>query len=222
MKPTELLKEEHHGVKLVLRILGQLAGRIADNPVGPNTAYIDDFAKLIEFCRIFVDKCHHAKEEDVLFPALIEVGLPQEGGPVQVMLAEHADGRRLVSAMDEALDRYRSGDVDAIPALTEAVREYVELLTNHIAKEDNILYPIADARLSVEVQNGMTEAFEKIEEDRIGVGTHERFHEMLKEFKFAYLIEKASTKSVTLVYAAHDAEHNNAVALKEYISGAGL
>lgn len=187
MKPTELLKKEHHGVKLALKVLDQLAGRIAANPVGQNAAYIEDFAKLIEFYLIFVDKCHHAKEEEVLFPALLKAGLPTEGGPVQVMLAEHADGRNLVSAMDAALTRYRLGDPDAVAALTEAARDYAELLTNHIAKEDNVLYPLADTWLSGDIQAGMVKSFEKIEEERIGLGTHEWFHEMLKEFKTKYL-----------------------------------
>lgn len=187
MKPTDMLKEEHHGVKLALRVLGQLAGRIADNPGGDNAACTGDFARLIEFCRVFVDKCHHAKEEEVLFPALLEAGLPREGGPVQVMLAEHVEGRRLVAEMDDALTRYRSGVTDAVPALTKAATDYAKLLNDHIAKEDDVLYPIADARIDADAQAGMVEAFERIEEERIGLGTHERFHEMLKEFKSTYL-----------------------------------
>lgn len=187
MKPTDLLKEEHHGVKMALRVLNQLAGKIADNPGGDNAAYRDDFARLLEFCRVFIDKCHHAKEEDVLFPALIEAGLPSQDGPVQVMLAEHVEGRKLVAEMGDALARYRSGDIAAVPALTEAAKDYARLLNDHIAKEDNVLYPIADAQLSAGVQNGMIAAFEKIEEERIGIGTHERYHEMLKEFKAKYL-----------------------------------
>ncbi len=186
MKATEMLKEEHRGVKLALRILDQLAARIADNPGGESAAHTEDFAKLIEFSRVFVDKCHHAKEEEVLFPALLAAGLPREGGPVQVMLAEHAAGRNLVAAMEAALTRYRSGAL-AAAALSEAARDYAELLTNHIDKEDNVLYPIADARIGADIQAGMVEAFENIEADRIGAGTHARFHEMLKEFKSKYI-----------------------------------
>jgi len=187
MKPTDLLKEEHHGVKLALRVLDQLSGRIADNLGSRNATYIADFAKLIDFFRIFVDKCHHAKEEEVLFPALLAAGLPREGGPVQVMLAEHAAGRKLVADMYAALASYRSGTPGAAAALAVAAQGYAQLLTEHIDKEDNVLYPIADASIPEPVQDRMIEAFEAIETERIGLGTHEQFHAMLKEFKSAYL-----------------------------------
>jgi len=75
-------------------------------------------AKLLDFFQIFVDKCHHAKEEEVLFPALLDAGLPREGGPDQVMLAEHATGRKLVSDMYAALANYRSGAPGASDAFT--------------------------------------------------------------------------------------------------------
>lgn len=187
MRPTELLKEEHHGVKLALRILDRLGDRLAGSPGTGDETYATDLAKLLDFFRVFVDKCHHAKEEEVLFPALLAAGLPRDGGPVQVMLAEHATGRKLVSDMYAALANYRSGAPGAIDAFTLAADGYAQLLTDHIAKEDNVLYPIADARLSEEVQAGMIEAFESIETERIGLGTHEQFHAMLKEFKSAYL-----------------------------------
>ncbi len=190
MKPTDLLKEEHHGVKLALRVLEKLCEGIGDKQDAKSAVYTDDLIRLIDFFRVFVDKCHHAKEEDVLFPALIEAGLPREGGPVQVMLAEHAAGRKLVADMDGALKDCRSGTLGAVPALIEAAKGYANLLTEHISKEDNVLYPIADARIPADIQAGMMELFEKIEVDRIGLGTHERFHDMLKEFKSTYLVQR--------------------------------
>jgi hemerythrin-like domain-containing protein len=152
-----------------------------------DAAYVSDYAKLLDFFRVFVDKCHHAKEEEVLFPALLEAGLPREGGPVQVMLAEHDAGRKLVAEMSAALGNYRAGTPDAFTALAAAAQGYTRLLIDHIAKEDNILYPLADAKIPEPRQAGMIDAFEAIETERIGPGTHEQFHAMLKEFKAAYL-----------------------------------
>lgn len=187
MKPTDILKEEHHGVKLALKVLGRINERIDSNPGVLEAAFVSDYAKLLDFFRVFVDKCHHAKEEEVLFPALLESGLPREGGPVQVMLAEHDAGRKLVAEMYAALGNYRSGTPGAVTTLAAAAQGYTQLLVDHIAKEDNILYPLADASIPVSVQDGMIEAFEEIETDRIGQGTHEQFHAMLKEFKTTYL-----------------------------------
>ena len=187
MKPTEVLKEEHHGVKLSLRALGKLCEKMA--AVGPNDASAaeHDLARLIEFFRVFVDKCHHAKEEEILFPALLAAGLPKQGGPVQVMLNEHELGRKMVSNMDVALTNFRRDKQQALPELKEAAESYIQLLTDHIAKEDNVLYPFADANLSDAIQADMVAAFEDIETERIGQGRHEQFHEMLHEFHKKYL-----------------------------------
>ena len=108
MKPTDVLKEEHQGVKLSLRILEQLCKKIQEKQTGEKEITIADFNKLLEFFKGFVDKCHHSKEEDVLFPALLDAGLPKQGGPIQVMLAEHDIGRKLVAEMTVALNDYKN------------------------------------------------------------------------------------------------------------------
>lgn len=187
MKPTEVLKEEHHGVKLSLRALGKLCKKMTAEGPDETLAAEHDLARLIEFFRVFVDKCHHAKEEEILFPALIEAGLPKEGGPVQVMLHEHELGRKMVSSMELALKNCREDKQKGLPALTEAAESYIQLLTDHIDKEDNILYPFADAKIPEAIQADMVAAFENIETERIGQGRHEQFHEMLHEFHKKYL-----------------------------------
>ena len=190
MKATEVLQEEHQGVLLALRVLEKIGAELAQAPTGANRDPAGDLTRLLDFLRVFVDKCHHGKEEDVLFPALLEAGLPREGGPVQVMLAEHEAGRKLVAAMSRSLADHQAGQTGAAAALRAAAGEYAKLLTDHISKEDYVLYPIADEKIAVPVQAAMVEAFEKIEEERIGVGTHERYHEMLKEFRRGYLSKK--------------------------------
>jgi len=187
MKPTDLLKEEHQGVKLSLRVLEKLCEKISDEQCADKSAFADDLARLIDFFRVFVDKCHHAKEEEILFPALIEAGLPREGGPVQVMLQEHELGRKLVSELDTGLHDFQTSQKMDLHELIGPAKNYIQILTAHIDKEDNVLYPIADAKLSVILQAEMIEAFEKIEIDRIGQGRHEQFHSMLKEFHHKYL-----------------------------------
>ena len=187
MKPTDLLKEEHHGVKLSLHVLEKLCEKISDERDADKSAYADDLVRLIDFFRVFVDKCHHAKEEEILFPALIEAGLPKEGGPVQVMLQEHELGRKMVSELDMGLHNFQTAQKKDLNELIGPAQNYIQLLTAHIDKEDHVLYPIADEKLSVTLQTEMMEAFEKIEIERIGQGRHEQFHSMLKEFHHKYL-----------------------------------
>lgn len=185
MQATDLLKEEHHGVKISLRILEHLCAKLVETPGAESSKYAADLERLIEFFKVFVDKCHHAKEEDVLFPAL--VGTPTASELVRELLEEHASGRKLVVEMAEELTRYQAGNKKAASNISEAAIRYARLLTDHIAKEDRDLYTIADVKISAEDQKEMVEVFEKIEIERIGMGTHEKFHEMLGEFKQKYL-----------------------------------
>ena len=103
------------------------------------------------------------------------------------------------AAIDAALARGEDpGPLAGVPITTKvnvdqagyATTNGIKAQRDHIAKEDDVLYLIADEKIAVPVQAAMVEAFEKIEEERIGVGTHERYHEMLKEFRRGYLSPK--------------------------------
>jgi len=63
----------------------------------------------------------------------------------------------------------------------------VALLSQHIYKEDNVFYPMADARINSKKDSEIVEAFEKIERERIGPGKHEEFHRLLNRLEKAYL-----------------------------------
>ncbi|MCL4425335.1 MAG: hemerythrin domain-containing protein [Firmicutes bacterium] len=183
MSATELLKEEHRAIKLMLNILREVAQRLeANEKVDPQ-----DLSQMVEFIRVFADRCHHGKEEDLLFPALEETGVPREGGPIGVMLVEHDEGRAYARALAEAVGRYRDGREDAVRGIIENARNYANLLTQHIDKEDNILYVIADLHLSPEKQEALVREFGRVEEEKIGAGRHEEFHHLLRRLKKTYL-----------------------------------
>lgn len=105
---------------------------------------LDRIEKCVSFIRLFADACHHGKEEDLLFPVLVEQGMPSEQGPIAVMLHEHRLGRLHVAAMAGALKEARQGDVSARSRLVRAGSEYIDLIRHHILKEDNVLFDIAD------------------------------------------------------------------------------
>jgi len=183
MKPTEQLKEEHKAIKLMLRIAEKVNEKLeAGEEVNP-----EHLEQIVEFIRVFADKCHHGKEEDLLFVAMEEAGIPKEGGPIGVMLAEHDMGRSYVRGLSQAVARYKAGDRGVSPAIIENARNYVALLSQHIDKEDNILYPMADMHLSEAQQEELLEGFEKVEREKIGPGRHEEFHKLLDHLQEVYL-----------------------------------
>jgi hemerythrin-like domain-containing protein len=183
MKPTEQLKEEHQVIKLMLRIAEKVCEKLeSGEEVDP-----EHLERIVEFIRVFADKCHHGKEEDLLFAAMEEAGIPRKGGPIGVMLTEHDMGRGYVKGMSEAIARYKAGDGKASTAIAQNARDYIALLTQHIDKEDNILYPMADMHLSEDQQKELLEGFERVEHEEIGVGKHEQFHKLLEHLKQVYL-----------------------------------
>jgi hemerythrin-like domain-containing protein len=178
MNPISELKNEHEAVLMTLNVLQRIATTIRD------TGRIDqpeDVEQLLDFFQVFVDTCHPGKEEEHLFPVLEQLGVSRDGGPIGVMLREHEQGRGEVRGMGSALAAYRGGDPSAAAAFASHAAAYIELLRRHIDKEDNVLFPIADSRLSAVRRISLEEAFEKVEQERIGAGRHEAFHRMIEE-----------------------------------------
>jgi hemerythrin-like domain-containing protein len=181
---TSVLIAEHEAVLLALRILERVEAAL---DAGAEDA-ADHLGELVEFLRVFVDRCHHGKEEDVLFPELERLGVPRQGGPIGVMLAEHQEGRALVAAMADGLSRLHRAEPGAATRIAEAAGSYRGLLTAHIAKENGMLFPMAERVVPADLAPRLLERFEAIERDRIGPGRHEAFHEMLHRLRDHYAL----------------------------------
>lgn len=137
---TRVLMEEH---QLILRMITLLEHNSTRMEHG-NFSEWKFFADALDFIRTFADRYHHAKEEDVLFLALEENGMPAQRSPIEAMHIEHEQGRAHVRAMDGALQQIEAGITEQVPALAQHARAYAELLREHIEKEDTILYPLAE------------------------------------------------------------------------------
>ena len=178
MKATQVLRDEHEGILAMLAVVEAAAYRLRDGKSVPP----DLMTNAVGFFRNFADKCHHGKEEKELFPALVERGVANEGGPVGVMLEEHDQGRAFVRGMKDAVDRYAAGDTTAVSALVSNTLGYVKLLREHIDKENGVLFPMADGVLNENEQGTLYDAFERIEAEEMGAGVHERYHAMIGEY----------------------------------------
>ena len=184
MNAINELLSEHEAVRLTLIILKKIAQRIDETGRISDTEHVE---QLFEFFSTFVDRCHHGKEEELLFPALEQVGISREGGPVGVMLKEHQQGRDLVAKMKNDLSRYRDGGDNAALNFKKHADAYIALLDFHIEKENNVLFPMAIKHLPENMLVEMKNGFDKIESEKIGVGKHEDFHQMLDALKRIYI-----------------------------------
>jgi hemerythrin-like domain-containing protein len=176
--PTQVLRMEH---ELILQVLDALEKKVAAVQAGaaPDRAY---FEKAVEFLRTFADKCHHGKEEDLLFKWMVDRGFSLQSGPIAVMLHEHEMGRAFIKGIAEGAAKVGTDPV-AAKQIAENAKGYVELLRNHIGKENNILFPMADRVLSAEDQVDLGKAFEKHEAEKTGAGVHEAMLRLLQELK---------------------------------------
>ena len=181
MTPTEFLKQEHRSIEEMLQVMEAVCKKLE----GGEQVSTDNLNSIVEFIKLFADKAHHGKEEDLLFVAMVDAGIPKEGGPVAVMLMEHDMGRNYVKGMSEAIEEYDNGNTDASARIIENARNYASLLSNHIYKEDNILYPMADMHLSEEKQNELLGEFNLVQE-KIGTETYTKMLNTLNELKAKY------------------------------------
>lgn len=168
--PTTILMGEHKVIERMLKILN-VASAILEEEEVP----MEVFEETIDFIGGFADSCHHGKEEEALFPLVEERGIPRNGGPKGMMRVEHEQGRRYVKAMAEAVERYKKGDINAKNDIIVNARGYTQLLSQHIPKEDNILYPLTDRVLKASDQVKLLGKLEEIERERIGEAKHDDY-----------------------------------------------
>jgi len=136
---------------------------------------------VIDFSKNFTDVCHHSKEEKSLFPALERAGMPTHMGPIAKMLMEHEVTRKIGNKIEESSKNYFKTD-DASQLISD-MKEYVEHVTEHLWKENNRLFMMADARLqnvSQQVDEELNQ-IEKIKLDEIGK-TRDEYEQIAEEF----------------------------------------
>ena len=143
----EELKSDHQNI---LAHLDDLETTINQPTI--SHAKVEEF---LHFTEVFAEP-HHQKEEQVLFPALEKKGIPNEGGPIGMMLLEHAAKREYLVKMREALRENNE------TKLKENTQSMISLLREHIYKENNILYPCAEDALTQEELASLASQCEKI------------------------------------------------------------
>ncbi|MGC8900954.1 MAG: hemerythrin domain-containing protein [bacterium] len=177
MKATDMLMHEHRIIERMLNVLSNFSISLENKKrVSP-----ESLKMCVDFIKTFADTCHHHKEEGVLFAKMQEHGMPVNGGPIGVMLAEHEMGRNYVKGMAKAIEDYEKGVKNAETEFIKNARGYIGLLSQHINKEDNILYPMAEEML-LDIDDEIVERFEKVEKG-LGNGVHEKYEHIVEQLE---------------------------------------
>jgi len=177
--PTEVLEREHRFIEKVVQACQVAAEEIANG----GAIDADRLGRIVEFMRNYADKCHHGKEELLLFPALIKNGIPMTGCPIGALSAEHVLGRRLVAGLFESAALLGTAELEARKAILENLQGIHRLYPNHIWKEDFLLFPMT---LKVMKRPELADLEEKFEQVDRSIGAdalrgYEEFADDLEE-----------------------------------------
>lgn len=156
---TRALVSEH---RLILRMIALLEKNAPKTAAG-NYLNWQFYLDGIDFIRQYADRFHHAKEEDVLFKALVDHGMPKDNSPVAAMLMEHDQGRTFVGALDVAVQEALAGRTDNYQTIADNALGYAALLRDHISKEDDILYPLAERLIPESVRGNILKGYQSAE-----------------------------------------------------------
>lgn len=176
-QPTQILRNEHEVILRGLHVLESLCDQIeSGSVVSPEKMEV-----MIEFFRLYADRCHHGKEEDLLFPAMEAKGVQREGGPLGCMVHEHETNRMLVRRMSEAVAELRVGNSEAAREWAAAAREYAYGLDQHIYKENYILFVMAERIFTADEEPAMLWRFQAVDKDKIGLDEIKRLEKIVED-----------------------------------------
>ncbi|MEE8321593.1 MAG: hemerythrin domain-containing protein [Gammaproteobacteria bacterium] len=175
MQVTNDLMNEH---QLILKYISLMEQYIKFSLANQNEQLFSEKAEVfIGFIRNFADTFHHAKEEDILFKHMEAPGVLSHCNPLPQMLLEHEQGRQFVQGMKSAVE---SADLDN---LINNAGNYGALLKEHIFKEDNILYPMAEAGIPNEDKSPILDEYKKAEERLDSQAVWIEYEEKYKELE---------------------------------------
>lgn len=183
MEAIEKLKNEHKLIRRVLIVAQAMANALTDKKM----VIESDLRVLLDVIVNYADKFHHEKEEEVLFHWMAERGFPVEGGPIECMLHEHDLGRSFVQKAEKSLNHPDLTQKEKDETVIQNLSDFVQLLDQHIYKEDHILYPMAErlalAGSDIEILARYCEKINEVESREI----NKRYEAIVKELEKKYV-----------------------------------
>lgn len=172
---TESLRRDHDLIEKVIKAMESTIQLLNDNKQIPESILLP----VIDFSKNFTDICHHTKEEKSLFPALEQAGMPSNMGPIAMMLIDHQRSREIGSQMEESAKEYLSAG-DSTKLIND-MQQYVDHVTEHLWKENNRLFMMAEARLQY-VSKKVDDELNEIEKTQLNdLGKSREHYEKLAE-----------------------------------------
>jgi hemerythrin-like domain-containing protein len=167
---------EHRLIEQMLTMVRRALARVAQTKsIDP---YFVDAA--VDFIRVYADRTHHGKEEDIMFRALRNKHLSiEDRQAMDELIKDHIFSRNTTQALVEANMRYRSGDGAALDDVTDCLKTLADFYPKHIKKEDAVFFPASRTYFSEEEDQAMLAEFREFD----GKMIHEKYKAVIKEFE---------------------------------------
>jgi hemerythrin-like domain-containing protein len=176
MKPIGPLMIEHRLIERMIAIVKEELGKIEKGKKA-DPVFIDTY---VDFARTYADRCHHGKEEDILFRDLTKKKLlPGHKKTMDELIEEHIYARKTVGELVAAKDKYVQGNRDALKDITVKLGTLSEFYPKHIEKEDkHFFFPILDYFTKQE-QDAMLQEFWEFDRKLI----HEKYKKLVDQYQ---------------------------------------
>jgi hemerythrin-like domain-containing protein len=175
MLPVGMLMKEHRLIEKMIKAAKAELSRVRQQKE-ININFIDSF---IDFLQIYADRCHHGKEEDILFKALSQINLsPEHKRAMNKLLDDHRRGRRTVGRLKKAKEGFCRGNKKSLVDIKQCLQELVELYTGHIFKEDKHFFLPVMEYFDKGQQQQMIAEFRQFDQKMI----HEKYRRVVKRF----------------------------------------
>jgi len=170
------LMVEHRLIERMLSVIkGVLAKIESKHTVDP--LFVDI---AVDFIRVYADRTHHGKEEDILFRELNKKALKSEDSQImKELIKEHLFGRQTTKALVEANNRYRKGDETALADIAANLKILTEFYPIHIEKEDKVFFPSSRNYFTDEEDQAMLAKFWEFDRNMI----HEKYKSLVENFE---------------------------------------
>jgi hemerythrin-like domain-containing protein len=175
MKPRGSLMIEHRLIEKMIEIIKQKVKEIeTTSQVDP--IFID---AAVDFIKIYADKTHHGKEEDILFRDCIKKNMSVEDVTIMnELIEEHKYGRKTVAELVEAKEKYVKGD-NTLDIIIEKLTALTEFYPKHIEKEDKLFFPNSEKYFTETELNEMLNEFWEFDKKMI----HEKYKLVVEQYK---------------------------------------
>lgn len=184
MESIRVMVDEHTNIRRMLKVIREVSYRV----MTLGEFDVEDVTSIIDFVRIYADKHHHGKEEDILFETMNqELEKLAKSGAITGMYIEHDSGRLFMNNLEKAVQAYNEGSDEARMDIIANAICYADLLDRHIEKENTAMYKFAENMLKDSSKSYIEDECQKIEDEATKSGLQDKYLLLLDELEAKYL-----------------------------------